>query len=77
MNSALAAGLIIDNYLAGDAEYYIGNSIKQDTVVNNLISEYEYCLINKMPVPKELFDEAAFSIRQQLDPLLKEFNNSM
>ena len=30
MNSTLAAGLIIDNYLAEDASYYIGGAINDD-----------------------------------------------
>ena len=41
MNATLAAGMIIDNYLAEDAQYYIGNEVKSDDLINRLIGEYE------------------------------------
>ena len=44
-NAALAAGLIIDNYLSEDADYYIGNSYNED-VINKLITNYEHAVIN-------------------------------
>ena len=56
LNSTLAAGMIIDNYLAEDAQYYIGNEIKSDELINKLISEYELVVTEQQPVPKDLFD---------------------
>lgn len=56
MNATLAAGMIIDNYLAEDAQYYIGNEVKSDDLINRLISEYEFVIMNQRPVPKDLFD---------------------
>jgi len=41
----LAAGLIIDNYLSEDADYYIGNSYNEDAI-NKLITNYEHAVIN-------------------------------
>ena len=41
LNSMLAAGMIIDNYLAEDAQYYIGNEIQSDDLINRLIGLYE------------------------------------
>lgn len=41
MNATLAAGMIIDNYLTEDSQYYIGNEIKSDELINRLIGEYE------------------------------------
>ena len=37
LNSTLAAGMIIDNYLAEDAQYYIGNEVKSDELISRLI----------------------------------------
>ena len=41
LNSTLAAGMIIDNYLAEDAQYYIGNEIQSDDLIARLIGAYE------------------------------------
>jgi hypothetical protein len=46
MNATLAAGMIIDNYLAEDAQYYIGNEVKSDDLINRLIGEYEQTITN-------------------------------
>ena len=56
MNATLAAGMIIDNYLAEDAQYYIGNEIKSDDLIARLIGEYEQVVLNQSPVPKDIFD---------------------
>ena len=45
-NSALAAGLIIDNYLSEDADYYIGNTIDDEAVIQRLITNYEVAVMN-------------------------------
>ena len=46
MNATLAAGMIIDNYLAEDAQYYIGNEVKSDDLIGRLIGEYEHFITN-------------------------------
>ena len=46
MNATLAAGMIIDNYLAEDAQYYIGNEVKSDDLIGRLIGEYEHVITN-------------------------------
>ena len=56
MNATLAAGMIIDNYLAEDAQYYIGNEVKSDDLINRLIGEYEQTITNQTEVSKDLFD---------------------
>ena len=56
MNATLAAGMIIDNYLAEDAQYYIGNEVKSDDLINRLIGEYEQTITNQTEVSKGLFD---------------------
>ena len=56
-NCALAAGLIIDNYLSEDADYYIGNSVEDEEVIQRLIHNYELAVLNQQPCPKNLFDE--------------------
>ena len=73
VNATLAAGMIIDNYLAEDAQYYIGNEIKSDDLITRLIGEYEAVVLNNQPVPKDLFDGVTGHIRQQLGPYLREF----
>ena len=56
MNATLAAGMIIDNYLAEDAQYYIGNEVKSDDLINRLIGEYELTITNQTEVNKDLFN---------------------
>ena len=73
MNATLAAGMIIDNYLAEDAQYYIGNEIKSDDLIARLIGEYEQVVLNQSPVPKDIFDGVCGQIRRQLMPYLSEF----
>ena len=73
VNATLAAGMIIDNYLAEDAQYYIGNEVKSDDLIGRLISEYELVVVEQRPVPKDLFDGVCQQIRLQLVPYLKEF----
>ena len=72
-NAALAAGLIIDNYLSEDADYYIGNSINEK-VISKLTEDYEYAVINQYNVPKSLFDCITQEVKIQLTPYLREFN---
>ena len=73
VNATLAAGMIIDNYLTEDAQYYIGSEIKSDALINRLIGEYEQTITHQSPVPKSLFDDVCEQIRQQLMPYLREF----
>ena len=73
MNATLAAGMIIDNYLAEDAQYYIGNEVKSDDLINRLIGEYEQTITNQTEVNKNLFDAVCHQIRLQLMPFLREF----
>jgi hypothetical protein len=73
-NSALAAGLIIDNYLSEDADYYIGNTIDDEAVIERLITNYECAVLNQLPTPKDLFDDITQKVRDELMPLLREFN---
>ena len=73
-NSALAAGLIIDNYLSEDADYYIGNTIDDEVVIERLITNYECAVLNQLPTPKDLFDDITQKVRDELMPLLREFN---
>ena len=73
MNATLAAGMIIDNYLAEDAQYYIGNEVKSDDLINRLIGEYEQTITNQTEVSKDLFDAVCHQIRLQLMPYLREF----
>lgn len=51
-NTALAAGLIIDNYLDEEADYYIGNSIEDESAIPRLIQNYEIAVMNQQPIPK-------------------------
>ena len=71
LNSTLAAGLIIDNYLSEDASYYIGSAINNDGIVSRLIKEYEANVIQQQPVSKQLFSEITKQIRFQLRPFLE------
>jgi hypothetical protein len=73
-NCALAAGLIIDNYLSDDADYYIGNSIEDESAIERLITNYEVAVLNQMPCPKNLFDDIAQKVRDELTPYLREFS---
>jgi hypothetical protein len=73
MNATLAAGMIIDNYLGEDAQYYIGNEIKNDDMISILISNYEATVINQQPAEKAIFDPISDQIRKQLLPYLREF----
>jgi len=73
-NSALAAGLIIDNYLSEDADYYIGNTIDDEAVIEKLITNYECAVLNQLPTPKDLFEDITQKVRDELMPLLREFN---
>ena len=75
MNATLAAGMIIDNYLAEDAQYYIGNEIKSDDLINRLIGEYEQVISVQGPVPKDLFRDVCKQIERQLMPYLFEFKS--
>ena len=73
MNSTLAAGLIIDNYLAEDASYYIGSALNNDEVILKIITEYEVIVTNQHTVQKQIFFAITSHIKQQLLPYLKEF----
>ena len=72
-NAALAAGLIIDNYLSEDADYYIGNSYNEDAI-NKLITNYEHAVINQYCVTKDLFDCLTIQVKEELTPFLREFS---
>jgi hypothetical protein len=73
-NAALAAGLIIDNYLSEDADYYIGNSVQDEQAIERLIESYEIAMTTQKPCPKDLFDEITQKVREELLPYLREFN---
>ena len=61
-NATLAAGLIIDNYLTEDAEYYIGNAIGEEEAISKIISDFEFCITNQQSAKKQLF----FAVTSQI-----------
>ena len=63
MNAAVAAGLIIGNYLSECAQYYIGNELKEDEAISRLIQDYERCIEKQQEVPKDLFDPICHAIK--------------
>jgi len=56
----LAAGTIIDEYLAEDAAHYISF---ESAYVSELIAEYERCCIKREEVPKYLFERVTKNVR--------------
>jgi len=70
-NKMLAAGLIIDNYLGEEAEYFIG-TVLTDQIVRDIEHKFEQVIaLNSGILKNELFDEALKFVAKDLEILVK------
>lgn len=70
-NRMLAAGLIIDNYLGEEAEYYIG-TVFTDQIVRDIEQKFERAIASNSGLLKvDLFDEALMFVAKDLEVLVK------
>ena len=69
-NVNIIAGLILDNYLAEDAENYVGDKISTG-VINELIDDFEVAISKGEPVSEKMFDKCLAVFRPTIE---QEFN---
>jgi hypothetical protein len=70
-SAMLSAGLIIDNYLGEEAEYYVGGAFSNE-MIRRIEHRFEQVIASHtQEVPKDLFDECLKVAGEDLEPLVK------
>ncbi len=61
-NRNIVAGLILDNYLSEEAEFYIGSQFS-DSDINEIISEFKRAIESDVPVNSSLFAKCSEQLK--------------
>jgi hypothetical protein len=72
-NRNIVAGLILDNYLSEEAEFYIGGQFS-DSLIGEIISDFKQAIEAESAVTSMLFTKCADQVRNSgLESLVRKF----